>query len=224
MQFANRRDAGRQLAARLLPLRLVEPAVLALPRGGVPIGLEVALALRAPLDLVLVRKLGAPGHAELAAGAVVDTDPPQLVLNPEVVRVYGITAAELEAERDRQVIEMERRRGLYLGGRSRVPLAGRTAVVVDDGIATGATVRAALLAVRRAAPRAMVLAVPVAAPEILDQLAPHVDATVCLHPDPDLAAVGACYRDFSQVHDAQVSTMLAEAAAVAGAATGGVDP
>lgn len=216
MRFANRRDAGRQLAARLLPLRLVDPVVLALPRGGVPVGLEVALALRAPLDLVLVRKLGAPGHPELAAGAVVDTDPPQLVLNPRVVEAYGITPPELDAERDRQVLEMERRRGLYLGGRTRVPLASRTAIVIDDGIATGATVRAALLAVRRASPLAMVLAVPVAAPEILDELAGHVDATVCLQPDPNLVAVGACYREFDQVDDAEVSAMLAEAAGAAG--------
>lgn len=213
MEFANRRDAGRRLAEKLRSLRPTDPVVLALPRGGVPVGLEVALALGAPLDLVLVRKIGAPGHAELAAGAVVDTDPPQLVLNAPVLRAYGMTAAELEAERDRQVLEMERRRGLYLAGRQRVALAGRTAIVIDDGIATGATMRAALLAVRRAAPGALVLAVPVAAPEILDELADHVDHVVCLNRDPSLMAVGACYRDFAQVEDGDVSAMLAEAAA-----------
>jgi putative phosphoribosyl transferase len=213
MEFANRHEAGRRLAEKLRALRLADPVVLALPRGGVPVGLEVARALGAPLDLVLVRKIGAPGHPELAAAAVVDTDPPQLVANAPVLRSYGITEAELAGERDRQLAEMERRRGLYLAGRKRVPLAGRTAILVDDGIATGTTARAALLAVRRAAPRELVLAVPVAAPDTLAELAGDVDRAVCLLVDPDLTAVGACYQDFRQVDDAEVSSMLAEASA-----------
>lgn len=213
MEFANRREAGKRLGERLRPLRLANPVVLALPRGGVPVGLEVALALEAPLDLVLVRKVGAPGHPELAAAAVVDTDPPQLVPNPPVLRAYGITEAKLAAERDRQLDEMRRRRGLYLAGRERAPLAGRTAILVDDGVATGTSMRAALLAVKRAAPRALVLAVPVAVPDTLAELSAHVDHAVCLLVDPDLTAVGACYEDFRQVEDAEVSAMLAEAAA-----------
>ena len=140
------------LPHRLAELDLTDPVVLALPRGGVPVALEVARRLEAPLDLVLVRKIGAPGHEELAAGAVVDGERPELVLNADVVRNYGIDQAWLDRQQALQLAEIERRRALYLGGRSRPPIAGRTAIVVDDGIATGATVRAALHAVRRAGP------------------------------------------------------------------------
>jgi putative phosphoribosyl transferase len=212
MMFADRRDAGRRLGRRLADLGLADPLVLALPRGGVSIGLEVAQALGAPLDVVLVRKIGAPWHKELAAGAVVDGERPELVLNDDVIRGYGIDGAYLEAEKQRQLAEIERRRKLYLGGRQRPGIAGRTAIVVDDGIATGATVRAALHAVRRAGPQALVLAVPVASPEVLDRLAPDADRVVCLHPDPDLMAVGQYYRDFRQVEDEEVVAMLEEAA------------
>ena len=189
--------------------------MLALPRGGVAVGLEVALILGAPLDVVLVRKIGAPGHAELAAGAVVDGDRPELVVNDDVVHGYGISQAYLETEAVRQLHEIERRRSLYIGARARPPLAGRTAIVVDDGIATGATMRAALQAVCRAAPRELVLAVPVASPDILEQLSPLADCVVCLHPDPHLMAVGAYYADFRQVEDAEVVAMLDQAADVA---------
>jgi putative phosphoribosyl transferase len=218
MMFADRRDAGERLARRLVGLGVEEPLVLALPRGGVAVGIEVARALRAPLDVVLVRKIGAPWHRELAAGAVVDGDQPELVLNDDVVRGYGIDEGYLEAEKARQLEEIERRRRLYLGGRRRPRIAGRTAIVVDDGIATGATVRAALHAVRRAGPKELVLAVPVASPEILDRLAPDADRIVCLHPDPDLMAVGQYYDDFRQVEDDEVVAMLEEAARNTGTA------
>jgi putative phosphoribosyl transferase len=215
MLFHDRRDAGQRLGRRLLDLAPPDPLVLALPRGGVAVGVEVARLLGAPLDVVLVRKIGAPWHKELAAGAVVDGEQPELVLNPDVVRGYGIDQGYLQAEKERQLREIERRRRLYLGDRPRPRIAGRTAIVVDDGIATGATVRAALHAVRRAAPRELVLAVPVASPEVLDRLAPDVDRIVCLHPDPDLMAVGQYYADFTQVEDDEVVAMLDEAARAA---------
>jgi putative phosphoribosyl transferase len=208
MRFADRSDAGRQLAGRLAELHLPEPVVLALPRGGVPVGLEVARRLDAPLDLVLVRKIGAPGHEELAAGALVDGEQPELVLNAEVVRSYGIDQTWLDRQRALQLAEIERRRRLYLGGRARPAVVGRTAIVVDDGIATGATVRAALRAVRRAGPKELVLAVPVAAADVLARLATEADRTVCVHAPRDLMAVGQFYRDFRQVEDAEVVAML----------------
>lgn len=209
MTFVDRSDAGQKLGQRLLPLELVDPVVLALPRGGVTVGLEVARLLAAPLDIVLVRKIGVPGHEELAAGAVVDGDEPGLVLNHDVVRAYGVTSAYLEGEKLRQLHEIERRRRLYLGQSPRTRVTGRTAIVVDDGIATGATVRAALQAVRRLSPRELVLAVPVASPEILERLSTDADRIVCLHPDPALMAVGQYYRDFRQVEDEEVVRMLA---------------
>ena len=209
MRFSDRADAGRQLAARLAELRLAEPVILALPRGGVPVAVEIARRLAAPLDLVLVRKIGAPGHEELAVGAIVDGERPELVLNPDVVAAYGIDDVWLEGAQNRQLAEIERRRHLYLGGRARVPIAGRTAIVVDDGIATGATVRAALHAVRRAGPRELVLAVPVAAAAVLARLGADADRTVCLETPRDLVAVGQFYRDFRQVEDDEVVRMLA---------------
>ena len=210
MLFEDRRDAGRQLGMRLRQLGVTDPVVLALPRGGVPVAAEVAALLEAPLDLVLVRKIGAPGHEELAAGAVVDGAQPELVLNPEVIGSFGIDDAYLAAEQARQLVEIERRRALYLSGRPRPGLAGRVAVVIDDGIATGATVRAALRAVRRAGPAELILAVPVAAASILRRLEAEVDRVVCLHAPKDLMAVGQFYRDFHQLDDAEVVAALAQ--------------
>lgn len=217
MRFADRSDAGRRLADRLTALDIVAPVVLALPRGGVPVALEVARRLGAPLDLVLVRKIGAPGHEELAVGALVDGERPELVLNPEVVRSFAIDRAWLDRQQEQKLAEIERRRALYLGPRQRVPLTGRTAILVDDGIATGATVRAALHAVRRAGPKELLLAVPVAAADVLERLAPEADRIVCLHQPRNFAAVGQFYRDFSQVDDAEVVAMLADCPPAAGA-------
>lgn len=211
MRFATRSDAGRQLAERLADLRLEDPVVLALPRGGVPVALEVAHRLDAPLDLVMVRKIGAPGHEELAAGAVVDGPTPELVLNPDVVRSYGVDQAYLEREQERQLAENARRRDAYLGDRPRVGVAGNAAIVIDDGVATGATVRAALRAVRRAGPKELVLAVPVADASVLARLEREADRIVCLHVPTDLAAVGQYYLDFRQVEDSEVVAMLSAA-------------
>jgi putative phosphoribosyl transferase len=210
--FRDRRDAGRRLAQALAGLDLPNPVLLALPRGGVPVAVEAAGLLRATLDLVLVRKIGAPGHQELAAGAIVDGSRPDLVRNEDVIRSYRIDESYLAAEAERQLAEIERRRRLYLGERPRVPLEGRDAVVVDDGIATGATVRAALQAVRRALPRSLVLAVPVAPPETLAELRPLCDRIVCLESPSDFNAVGQFYANFAQVEDGEVIELLRSAA------------
>src|SRR3974390_2340839 len=162
MAFEDRVDAGRKLAAALASYKDKAPVVLALPRGGVPVAAEIATALAAPLDLILVRKIGVPGNRELAMGAVVDGATPIVVRNEDIIQLIGISEFEFKAVCDRELEEIDRRRVGYLGGRERVNLAGRTAIVVDDGIATGATTRAALQATRMRNPDKLVLAVPVA--------------------------------------------------------------
>jgi putative phosphoribosyl transferase len=208
MGFADRTAAGRRLAERLRHLEGQQPVVLALPRGGIPVGYEIAKALAAPLDLILVRKIGAPFQPELALGAVVDGEHAELVLNRELIAECGVPEDYLEAERRRQLEEIERRRQRYLGDRARVPVACRTAIVVDDGIATGATMEAALRATRRARPRRLVLAVPVAPPDTLERLRPEVDEAVCLLIPEFLGAIGSFYRDFRQLSDAEVIELL----------------
>jgi putative phosphoribosyl transferase len=217
--FDDRAAAGRELAQRLAERGYADPVVLALPRGGLPVAAEVARVLGAPLDLVLVRKIGLPEQPELAVGAVVDGERPELVLN-EALRglVAPARLAELEAQ---QLREIERRRRLYLGARGRVPLAGRTAIVVDDGLATGATARAALHALRRQQPARLVLAVPVAPPDTLAALAAEADELVCLEtPDP-FYALGQFYADFRQLDDADVQRILADFPPPAAADPGG---
>ncbi|NEX93757.1 phosphoribosyltransferase [Caulobacter sp. 17J65-9] len=209
--FADRREAGRRLASALEHLKDQAPVVLALPRGGVPVGFEVAKALKAPLDVLLVRKIGAPGHEELGVGAVVDGAEPQIVVNQEIARHLGLTREWIEQGAKRQLEEIERRRKLYLGGVPPVSLEGRTAVVVDDGIATGGTVHAALKALSRSSARRVVLAVPVAPPETIAQLKGETDEVVCLEtPDPFMA-VGIFYADFAQTDDEEVVRLLKEA-------------
>lgn len=169
---------------------------------------EIAAALPAPLDLVIVRKVGVPNQPELAMGAVIDASPPVLVRNEEIIAAAGVSQAAFEAECERQLDEARRRRRLYLAGRAPTSLIGKTAIVVDDGIATGATMRVALRHVRAAQPRRLVLAVPVAARRTLASLRPEADDVVCLEPCDDLGAVGAYYRDFTQVADAEVVESL----------------
>jgi predicted phosphoribosyltransferase/aminoglycoside phosphotransferase family enzyme len=210
--FEDRRHAGAKLAAALQRFKGRDPVVLALPRGGVSVGFEIAQALEAPLDLVLVRKIGAPYEPELAVAAVVDGEKTELVVNQDVVDALGLSETYLQTEAARQVEEIERRRRLYLAGRGRVEVAGRTALVVDDGIATGATMRAALRAVRARRPERLVLAVPVAPPETVERLRPEVDEVVCLSTPSPFGAIGQFYADFRQVGDDEVRELLARVA------------
>ena len=165
MPFRNRAEAGQKLAAALALYRDQDPVILALPRGGVPVAAEVASALDAPLDLILVRKVGVPFEPELAMGAIVDGDSPLVVRNDDVIRHAGVDEADFKAVCDAECSEIERRRKRYLGNRDRAAVEGRTAIVIDDGVATGATMRAALRATRMRKPKRLVLAVPVAPTE-----------------------------------------------------------
>ncbi len=210
--YRSRREAGQVLAQRLAARRYADPIVLALPRGGVPVGLEVARALHAPLDVLLVRKIGAPGQPELAAAAIVDGPQPELVVNEEVVAATGMTRAEIDAEAQHQLREIERRRVAYVGSRAALPLAGRTVIVVDDGIATGTSVRAALRALRARQPARLVLAVPVAPADTLARLAPLVDEVVCPATPEPFIAIGLHYADFHQLEDREVVAAMDEAA------------
>ncbi|ALA20507.1 MULTISPECIES: phosphoribosyltransferase [unclassified Chelatococcus] len=209
MPFLNRMEAGRRLAKALAGWRDEDPVVLALPRGGVPVAAEIAAAFAAPLDLVLVRKLGVPRQPELAMGAVVDGAEPITVRNEDVIAGAQIAPADFEAVRARELAEIERRRRFYLGSRPPVRVEGRCAIVVDDGIATGATVRAALRAIRRRAPARLVLATPVAPRDVVADLSDEADAVVCLETPEPFWAVGAAYLDFDQVEDEAVIATLA---------------
>ena len=206
--FVDRVEAGRLLGQRLAALRLVDAVVLALPRGGVPVALEVARALHAPLDLLMVRKIGAPGQPELAVAAVVDGDHPQTVVDEETLRLSGADRAYVDAEAAHALKEIERRRALYLRGRAPVPLAGKSVVLVDDGIATGTTMRAALKALQRCNVARLVLAVPVAPADTVAQLRAEVDDLVCLSQPAFFHAVGLHYRDFHQIEDDEVIALL----------------
>jgi putative phosphoribosyl transferase len=210
--FNDRAEAGRALAQRLSRMALPAPVVvLALPRGGVPVGAEIARALNAPLDLLLVRKIGAPWQPELAVAAVVDGEPPDIVFDEETMAATGVDRAYVEAEARKQLQEIERRRRAYLRGRTPASVEGATAIVVDDGVATGTTVRAALKALRRRKPARLVLAVPVAPSDTLAALRAEVDDVVCLAEPYPFHAIGLHYRDFHQVGDDEVLAALAAA-------------
>jgi len=208
MDFRNRSDAGRKLAKALLEYKGRNAVVLALPRGGVPVAAEVAEALKAPLDLILVRKIGVPTQPELAMGAVVDGAAPIVVRNEEVIELSGTTSEEFDAACASELAEIERRRQLYIGERARAEIGGQVVIVIDDGIATGATTRAALQAVRIRKPKELVLAVPVAPPDTIANLRPEVDALICLEAPELFGAIGYFYRDFRQVSDQEVVAIL----------------
>lgn len=207
--FADRAQAGRLLAREVAARSWPGPwVVLALPRGGVTVAAPVAQALGAPLDLLLVRKIGAPWQPELAVAAVVDGTPPQLVVDETICASLGVDRAYIEGRMADALREIERRRQVYLRGRAPLPLAGCTAIVVDDGIATGTTVRAALRALRQRGPQRLVLAVPVAPAETLEALRSEVDDIVCLRTPFPFHAIGPHYLDFHQVDDAEVLAAL----------------
>jgi putative phosphoribosyl transferase len=210
--FANREEAGKQLAEVVEALGLDDPVILALPRGGVPVAFEVAKLLGAPLDVLLVRKIGAPGHEEYGIGALVDGDNPQLVIDEAAARMVGADQAYIDKQVNRQLEEIERRRAAYRTGPP-VPLEGRTAIVVDDGIATGGTARAALKALAMTDPGKIVLAVPVAPADILPEMNRLCDEVICLATPEPYYAVGAHYRDFNQTTDEEVIELLAKAKA-----------
>ena len=207
-RFADRAAAGRLLAERLAAMGLAQPVIYALPRGGVPVARVIADVLRAPLELILVRKIGAPGQTELALGAVVEGSPPVTVVNPDVQAATGADAAYLARVRAQELQEIDRRRALYLPGRERVAPSGRVAVVVDDGLATGATAKAALTAIRQQGAARTVLAVPVAPAETLAEMQAYADAVVCLVAAQRFDGVGAFYDDFHQLSDEETIALL----------------
>ena len=214
--FASRTAAGKALGEKLASLADSDPVyrddllVIALPRGGVPVAFEVARALNAPLDLAMVRKIGVPRQPELAAAAIVDGETPIIVRNEDVIRAAGISDAELDEMAQGQLREIKRRRRVYLQGRARESVAGRTVVIVDDGIATGATALAAIRAVRQQGPKAIVLAVPVCPRGDLGTLRREADRFLALEEHAPFYGVGAHYRAFHQVSDEEVTRFLSE--------------
>ncbi|GGY83012.1 phosphoribosyltransferase [Streptomyces nitrosporeus] len=209
MLFTDRTDAGRRLAEELGHLRSGDPVVLGLPRGGVPVAFEVARALGAPLDVTVVRKLGVPYHPELGFGAIGEDG--TRVISADIVRRAGVGDEQIAEVERAEEAELARRAHAYRAGRPRLPLAGRTVIVVDDGIATGATARAACQVVRAQGAGRVVLAVPVASPEVVERLREDVDEVVCVSTPVPLASVGEWYRDFSQTADDEVVALLARA-------------
>lgn len=189
--FEDRADAGRQLAETIAGETLIDPLLVALPRGGVPVAYEIAVRIGAPLDILIVRKIGAPGHAEFGLGALVDGEEPELVLNRQAIRLVRPAKGYLEAETQRQHAEILRRRILYFGDRTPISPRDRDVILVDDGIATGGTVRAAIRALRRASPRRLILAVPVAPKSEIAELRSSVDLVICLA-TPLPSAPSAC--------------------------------
>jgi len=214
MPFRNRTDAGRRLAEALKGYKGQQVVVYALPRGGVEVAAEIAEALASPLDLLLVRKIGVPFQPELAMGAVVDGGEPIIVRNEDVIAETGTTPAEFDAVCRKEIAEIERRRKLYLAGRQALDPAGKVAIVVDDGIATGATVRAALQAMRQRNPAKLVLAVPVAPPDTIEALRGEADEIVCLETPIRFRAIGLFYDDFRQLDDTDVVDALRRATQV----------
>lgn len=209
MRFLNRRDAGRRLAAELAAFADERPAIVALPRGGVPVGFEVARALGVPLEILAVRKLGAPGNPELGVGALAEDG--TVVLDPESAAMLGMTGTLLGATLERESIELDRRVERYRDGRPPIQVAGRSAVVIDDGLATGLTDLAAVRALRKAGALHVVVAVPVGSSGSVSLLAREADRVICLTVPRHLRGVGEWYRDFSPVSDEEVLALLAAA-------------
>jgi putative phosphoribosyl transferase len=206
--FDSRAAAGRLLASALVRRAPPKPLVYALPRGGAPVAAEIARALDAPLDLILSRKIGAPRQPELALGAAVDGDQPEIVLNHDIVAALGVRRADIERLASRQFAEIERRRDLYLGDAPPLSAQGRTAILVDDGIATGASMEAAIHALKRRGPQKIILAVPIAARDAADRLGRLVDETIALLTPEAFCGIGEFYRDFHQLEDEEVVALM----------------
>lgn len=209
--FHDRQEAGRELAGELARLGLADPVVLALPRGGAPVAAEIARTLNAPLDLVIVRKVGAPDNSELAVAAIVDGSPPDIVLNREIIEAYGLDDSELRLLINRERPELERRRLAYRHGRQAKSISGKTAILVDDGAATGTTMKVAIRALRRRSPREIVVALPVAPPDTIVELAREADRVVCLRQPARFRALGFHYQHFPQLTDDQVIAAIRNA-------------
>jgi len=209
MSFKDRSEAGKKLAKALKRYEGRNAVILALPRGGVPVAAEVAAALQAPLGLVLVRKIGVPRRPELAMGAVVDGLAPIMVRNEDVIQHAGIDEAEFKHICDLELAEIERRRRRYLGDRPPIDVKDRVTIVIDDGIATGATTLAALRATRARAPKTLVLAIPVASTEALAEVGKEADGVICLEEHEYLGAIGFYYSDFRQTSDEEVIKAIA---------------
>lgn len=207
--FKDRRQGGKALAEKLAAFAAAKPVVYALPRGGLPVAEEVANKLKAPLDLILVRKLGAPGHQELAIGAVVDGAAPTLILHEDVIAELGVRAGYIEKANKAALEEIERRRKLYLKDAPPVSPKGRTVIIVDDGLATGATMEAAAAAMRKAGAETIIAAVPVASREGAEALTRLADRVVCVQTPFPFSSVGAWYESFPQLTDADVGEILA---------------
>lgn len=210
MPFIDRSDAGKKLAKALAGYKNRKPVILALPRGGVPVAAEIATALNAPLDLILIRKVGVPWQPELAMGAVADGKFPIVIRNEQIIRSAGVEHMEFDQACSRELVEIERRKNVYLGGRKSVDLMGRVAILVDDGIATGASVRAALGSIRNRRPKTIVLALPVGPVDTLREIRQEVDDAVCLEQYQDFGAIGLYYRNFAQLKDQEVIDILAQ--------------
>lgn len=208
--FKDRADAGHQLARALERFRSINPLILALPRGGMVVGAEVARQLGCALDVLLVKKLRAPGNPELALGAICEEG--RAFLNEEMVRATGADAAYLENEIQERLAEITAQRELYRAVKDRIPATGRTIILVDDGLATGATMIAAAQVVSRAGPERLIVAVPVGPPETVSQLETmkEIDEIVCLYSPESFGGVGRFYQDFSQVPDVTVAGLLEE--------------
>jgi putative phosphoribosyl transferase len=204
--FRDRRHAGELLAARLEHLRDVDPVILALPRGGVPVAAQVARGLDAPLDVLIVRKLGSPMQPELALGAMGEGG--IRVVNEDLLERVGTSPADLEAVEQRELVEIDRRRQRYRDGRPMIDIAGRAVVIIDDGLATGATARAAVAVVRAQGAARVIVAVPVGAPDSLRNVARAADEVIALAAPAVFSAVGAWYQDFRQVEDDEVVQLL----------------
>ncbi|MER8433308.1 phosphoribosyltransferase [Mesorhizobium caraganae] len=210
--FRDREEAGVKLGLELSRLQLHQPIVLALPRGGVPVAVEVARALNAPLDLLIVRKVGAPGNPELAVAAIVDGDPGDVVLNREIVETYALDESELRVLIANERPELERRRAAYRGKTTPISIAGKTAIIVDDGAATGTTMKIAIRALERRSPREIVVAIPVSPQETVAALEQEADRVVCLSQPARFQTLGHHYLRFPQLSDSDVVSAMDGAA------------